>query len=45
MLSHCARESKVVRTGKFLREKLMSDHGSTFSYYQGQQGAANRQDS
>ena len=32
-LNSCARESKV-RTGRFLREKLMSDHGH-FSSYEG----------
>ena len=30
--------------GTFLREKLISDHG-LFSSYEGQQGAANEQDS
>ena len=39
MLNPCARESKA-RTGEFLREKLISDHG-LFSSYNGQQGAAN----
>ena len=43
VLNPCARESKA-RTGTFLREKLISDH-CLFSYYEGQQGAANRQDS
>ena len=43
MLNSCARESKV-RTGRFLREKLISDHGLVYSY-EGQQGAANGQDS
>ena len=43
MLDLCARESKA-RTGKFLKEKLISDHG-LFSSYQGRQGAANEQDS
>ena len=43
MLNPCARESKA-RTGRFLREKLISDHG-LFSFYEGQQGAANMQDS
>ena len=38
-----AQESKA-RTGRFLREKLMSDHG-LFSSYEGLQGTANRQDS
>ena len=42
-MNPCARESKS-RTGRFLREKLISDHG-TFSSYEGGQGAANRQDS
>ena len=41
VLNPCARESKA-RTGRFLREKLMSDHG-LFSSYEGQQGAANGQ--
>ena len=40
----CARESKA-RTGRFLREKLISDHGH-FSSYEGHiHGAANGQDS
>ena len=39
----CARESKA-RTERFLREKLISDHGMLSSYY-GEQGAANGQDS
>ena len=43
MLNSCARESKA-RTGRFLREKLISDHGLFYSY-EGQQGAANGQDS
>ena len=43
MLNPCARESKV-RTGRFLREKLISDHG-LFASYQDQQRAANGQDS
>ena len=43
MLNPCARESKA-RTGRFLRENLMSDHG-LFSSNEGQQGAANGQDS
>ena len=43
MLNPCARESKA-RTGRFLREKLISDHG-LFSSYEGQQGAADGQDS
>ena len=43
VLNPCARESKV-RTASFLREKLISDHGR-FPSYEGQQGAANGQDS
>ena len=43
MLNPCARESKA-RTGIFLREKLISDHG-LFSFYEGRQGVANEQDS
>ena len=43
VLNPCARESKA-RTGRFLREKLMSDYGH-FSYYEGQQGATIGQDS
>ena len=43
MLNPCARESKA-RTGRFLREKLISDHGLSSSY-EGQQRAANVQDS
>ena len=43
MLNPCARESKA-RTGRFLRKKLISDHG-LFSSYEGQQGTANGQDS
>ena len=42
MLNPCAREPKA-RTGRFLKERLMSDHG-LFSSYEGQQGAANGQD-
>ena len=38
------REESRARTGRFLREKLISDHGM-FSSYGGQQGAANGQDS
>ena len=38
LLNPCTRESKA-RTGKFLKETLMSDHG-LFSSYEGQQGAA-----
>ena len=43
MLNPCARESKA-RTGRFLREKLISDHGLSSSY-ESRQGAANGQDS
>ena len=43
MLNPCARELKA-RTGRSLREKLISDHG-TSSFYEGRQGAANGQDS
>ena len=43
VLNPCARESKA-RTGRFLRENLMSDHG-LLSSYKGRQGAANGQDS
>ena len=43
MLNPCARESKVP-TGRFLRQKLISDYGLFFSY-EGRQGAANGQDS
>ena len=43
VLNPCARESKA-RTGRFLRKKLISDHG-LFSSYEGQQGTANGQDS
>ena len=42
MLNPCARESKA-RTGRFLREKLISYYG-LFSSYEGRQGAANGQD-
>ena len=42
-MNPCARESKA-RTGRFLGEKLISDDG-LFSSYEGQQGAANGQDS
>ena len=42
MLNPCARELKA-RTGRFLREKLISDHG-LFSFYEDQQGTANGQD-
>ena len=37
----CAPESKA-RTGGFLRENMISDHG-LFSFYESQQGAANGQ--
>ena len=40
-LNPCARVSKA-RTGRFLRDKLIPDHG-LFSSYEGQQGAANGQ--
>ena len=43
VLNSCGRESKA-RTGRFLREKLISDHG-LFSSYKGGQGAANGLDS
>ena len=43
MLNPCARESNA-RTGRFLREKLISDH-DLFSSYEGQQGGSNGQDS
>ena len=43
VLDPCARASKA-RTRKFLREKLISNHG-LFSSHEGQQGAANGQDS
>ena len=43
VLNPSARESKA-RTGRFLRKKLISDHG-LFSSYEGRQGAANVQDS
>ena len=43
VLNLCARESKA-RTGRVLREKMISDHG-LFSSYEGQQGATNGQDS
>ena len=41
MLNPCARESKA-RTRRFLREKLISDHGM-LSSYEDQEGAANGQ--
>ena len=44
VLNPCARESKAARTGRFLRETVISDH-SLFSSYNGRQGAANGQDS
>ena len=43
MLNPCARESKVARTRRILREKLISDHG-LFYFYEGRQGAANGHD-
>ena len=43
MLSPCARESKA-RTGRFLIENLISDHG-LLSSSEDQQGTANGQDS
>ena len=43
MLNPCALESKA-RTGRFLREKLISNH-SLFPSYEGQQGARNGQGS
>ena len=43
MLNPCARESKA-RTGRFLKEKQISDHGLFFSY-EDQQGAVSGQDS
>ena len=43
MLNPSARESKA-RTGRFLGEKLIADHG-LFSSYESQEGAANGQDS
>ena len=43
MLNPCARETKA-RIGRFLREKLIPDHG-IFASYEGRQGAANGQDS
>ena len=39
VLNPCARELKA-RTGRFLKEKLISDHGMSSSY-EGRQGAAN----
>ena len=39
VLRPCARESKA-RTGRFLREILMSDHG-LFPFLEGQQGTVN----
>ena len=39
VLNSCARESKA-RTGRFLREKLISDHG-LFSSCEGRQNAEN----
>ena len=43
VLNPCAQELKA-RTGRFLRENLISDHG-LFSSYEGQHGSANGQDS
>ena len=43
MLNPCARESQA-RIGRFLRGKLISDHGLVSSY-EAQQGAVNGQDS
>ena len=43
VLNPCAPESRR-ESGDFLRKKLTSDHG-LFSYYEGQQKAANGQDS
>ena len=40
MLNRCARESKA-RTGRFLREKLISDHG-LFSSYEGRSRSGER---
>ena len=37
-------QESIARTGTFLREKLMSDHGLFYSY-EGLEGAANGQDS
>ena len=42
MLNPCARESKA-RTGRFLRQNLISYHG-LFSSNEGRQGEANGQD-
>ena len=42
-MNPCSLKLKA-RTGKFLREKMISDHG-LFSSYEDQQGATNRQDS
>ena len=42
MLNPCSRESEA-RAGKFLRKKLISDHG-LFSFFVGQHGLANGQD-
>ena len=43
VLNLCARESNA-RTGRFLREKLITGHG-LFSSYEDRQGTANGQDS
>ena len=42
--TYVARPKYKARTGRFLREKLISGHG-LFSSYDGQQGAADGQDS
>ena len=42
-MNPCARESKA-GTGRFLKEKLISDH-NMFCFYESQQGAANEQES
>ena len=44
VLNPCARGSKA-RTGRFLREELISDNHGLFSSYEGRQGAANGQHS
>ena len=43
MLNFCARESKA-QTGRFMREKMLSDHG-IFSSHENLQRAANGRDS
>ena len=40
-LNPCERRSEV-RTGRFLKETVISDHGLMY-FYGGHQGAANRQ--